>query len=344
MNNDTASERAVELVLQALDVLHRADLAPSSPVNEFQPAKIRREIRRLAVRLRKGQALPRYANLFSAQKLATILERTAQRDETCERALEDFKLISQDLDRVFEEGGPAVLERMRTLFFETYRAAQAQGPASEAARRFSQMLLIAVLGHRKASQRRRQKAAPKAPLPFTPDLTVQASYREIAAEFVETASPDESVIAIPPENSGQERVLIHIGLGDASWIGSFECGHNSISTVVMMPDQKHLFVSADGAGYVIERKSHALVERTGMDVVGTVQDEKRTLLIVNHGGISLEAFGTSGRLWKTGPIAFHRFRRLRLRGDELAGDAGRIYRNEWTPFAVKLATGEVRFD
>lgn len=47
----------------------------------------------------------------------------------------------------------------------------------------------------------------------------------------------------------------------------------TVSTIGMMPDGKHLFVSADGAGYIIEASSRTLVEATGTEVVGVMRDE-----------------------------------------------------------------------
>ena len=41
----------------------------------------------------------------------------------------------------------------------------------------------------------------------------------------------------------------------------------SVITIAMMPDGKHLFVSAQGAGYIIDLKSRTLVEEIGTDVV-----------------------------------------------------------------------------
>jgi hypothetical protein len=70
--NDKASARAVALINQTIDVLLRAGRAPTSPVNEFQRAKQRRELRRLAKRLREGKAEPRDESLHSAEELADI--------------------------------------------------------------------------------------------------------------------------------------------------------------------------------------------------------------------------------------------------------------------------------
>jgi hypothetical protein len=98
-----------------------------------------------------------------------------------------------------------------------------------------------------------------------------------AATILDSPPPDEAVIAIPPEgsDSGRERVYLRIGLGDASWIGSFEIGHTQVGSVSLMPDNKHLFVSAKGAGYIIDVKSHALVEQAGTHVAFVRTDAPR---------------------------------------------------------------------
>jgi hypothetical protein len=56
MKKNDASERAAALVHQAVDVLQRATHAPASPVGRFTPAKVRRQLRRSAARLRAGKS------------------------------------------------------------------------------------------------------------------------------------------------------------------------------------------------------------------------------------------------------------------------------------------------
>jgi hypothetical protein len=90
----------------------------------------------------------------------------------------------------------------------------------------------------------------------------------------------------------------------------------------MMPDGKHLFVSAGGAGYVIEASSRRLVETIGTEVAGVMRDEPMTLFVVDHGGRSLEAFDRTGRLWKADGISAGGFRRLRLAGRASSGKRG----------------------
>jgi hypothetical protein len=94
-----------------------------------------------------------------------------------------------------------------------------------------------------------------------------------------------------------------IGLGNASWIGTFEIGYTKIGSISLMPDNKHLFVSAKGAGYIIDARTHTLIEQVGTHVAFVWVDAANTLLMVDHNGMSFEMFGKSGRLWKTDTIS-----------------------------------------
>jgi hypothetical protein len=342
-DNDNASERAVALVQEALDLLQLAENAPFSPVNTILPAKQRRALRRDAERLRQGKTEPRYKNLHSAEELADVYERTVQRDEIFERCARDFKRIARDLRRIGDEHPSELQKAMVALVLEAKRSAEEEGPASEAARRFRNMLGLASLGHQRHAHRRRQRT----PVPRRIELgdpSIEARYEQSAAELLTSPpSSDDAVIAIPPEgqDSGRGRIFLRIGLGKASWIGSFERGHMPVSTVCMLPDGKHLFVSAEGAGYVIDAKSRTLVERTGTQVVGTMGEERGDLCVIDHNDMSLEAFGRSGRLWKTSMISAGGFRRMALTDDELVGEARYPIGMGWARFRVKLATGEV---
>jgi hypothetical protein len=347
MKSDNASQRAVTLVQQALDLMRLAEKAPTSPVNTFVTGKRRRALRRDAARLRQGKAEPRYKNLHTAEDLADLYERTAQRDEMVERTAKGMKQVAREIDRIRAEHPAELQQAMEALVLEVKRSAEEQGPGSEAARRLRHVLFLASLGQERHTQRRRQKAAPPRLLSLVPDPSVQARYEQAAAEVL-TAPPsaDDTVIAIPPEgqDSGRGRIFLRIGTGQTSWIGSFERGHTNVTTIFMLPDGKHLFVSAEGAGYVIDAESRTLVETTGTQVVGTMQNAALTLFVVDHNGMSLEAFGRTGRLWKTDTISSGGFRSMAITPDELAGEARLLTRPGWTRFFVNLATGEVELD
>jgi hypothetical protein len=343
MKNDNPSQRAAELVQEAIDVLQRAGNAPVSPVNTVRPAKQRRELRRLAMRLRQRKAQPRYRNLHTSDELADICERTVQRDEILEEARSDFQRITLDLGRVLEGSGPEVGEAVGAVVLKVQRSAEEHGPGSEAAQRYLCLQYLWLLGLQYHGQRRRKKVGAPLVVPLAADPSIEARYRRTAAESLDCVPPGEAVIAIPPEgkDSGRGRALLRIGLDEDSWIGSFEIGSMSDSTVLMMPDGKHLFVSAAGAGYIIDLKSRTLVETIGTEVEEVI-GYPMSLFIVNH-NVSLEAFGRSGRLWKTGRISSGGFRGILVTETRLMGEARHPSRREWCGFSLDLASGDVRF-
>jgi hypothetical protein len=343
MENKTASARAKALVNQAVDVLLRAGQAPESPVIRYAPAKLRRQLRRNAARLRAGTLEPRYKNLHTAEELADVYERTVRRDEIVEQTPIDIRRIMSELKRLFEENAPGVRSTVRVVLMEAQRLAGEHGPGSEAERRYRLLQYLVWYGGQVQFHRRRGR--PPAPSGFRvpPDPSVEARYRLSAAEIPSSPpSSDEPVVMIPPEGSdyGRGRVFMRIGIREASWIGSFARGNKGPSTVLMMPDEKHLFVSAAGAGYVIEAKSRTLVETIGTDVVGVTENRPSTLFVVNHDDVRLEAFGKTGRLWKTGPISAGGFRGLVLTDDALIGETRDPSGCGWVGLVVNLATGD----
>ena len=146
-------------------------------------------------------------------------------------------------------------------------------------------------------------------------------------------------------DSGRGRVFVRIGTEEWTCFGSFERGRQRVSTACVMPDNKHLFVSVEGAGYILDAQSRTLVETIGTDVVRVMLDgQPPTLLVVDHDGVRLEAFGRSGRLWRTDAISVVGFRRIALNADTLVGEARHPKRTTWTPFVVSLPTGEVEME
>src|SRR3954468_23257241 len=135
MMNDNASQRAVALVQEMVDVLLRTGNAPESPVTACLPARDRRELRRGAARLRQQKVEPRYKNLHSAEELADLFERTAQRDEIVEKGRRDLQRIGLELKQIRSEKDPDVEKAMVTLVKEAARSAEEHGPRSEAAER-----------------------------------------------------------------------------------------------------------------------------------------------------------------------------------------------------------------
>jgi len=339
MKNENRSERAVALVNEAVDVMRRAERAPHSPLSASVSAEMRREYRRHAVRLRRQKVGPRYLNLHSAEKLAGIYERTVARDEILEKVEKDFRRISLELKQLRKEN-PEIDKAVVALVEEAARLAEEHGPGSEAAERYRLLVSFGFAEKEFIDRRRKARAVSR------PSLTrTEARYLLTGAEFLDSVPEGTAVIAIPPEGSGtgRPRILMRIGVGEAAWIGSFEAGSESFNTVALMPDEKHLFVSADGAGYIIDLLSRTLVEQIGTEISGVMADDAGTLFVVVHGSRRLEAFGREGRLWKTGAIGSGRVRHMDMADTAIIGEGVHPLLPGWTNFTVELATGNVRF-
>jgi hypothetical protein len=159
-----------------------------------------------------------------------------------------------------------------------------------------------------------------------------------------TCHAGEAVIAIPPDgrDSGRGRIFLRIG-GRRSVVDrqlrarSHERQHDLHDA-----RGKQLFVSAEGTRYVIDAQSRTLVEEIGTEVAGVMRDDPMTLFVVDHNGMSLEAFGRTGRLWKTDPIGLrristngdHRHQSRRRSAARIMAGVGRFFRE---------TGGEVRF-
>ena len=331
---------------EALDVMLRVGEAPDSPVYAFVKKEERRQLLRDAKRLRKQQVEPRYKNLHSAEELADLYERTARRDEIREQGQKDLLRIAAEMKRIRKGKDAEVEKAMETLLYESARSAIEQGPGSEADRRHRLLHYMWWFGGQVLAHRRKSQVPYSGLFPPVRDLSAQPRMELTAATRLDSPPPGEVVIAFPPEgsDSGRERLFLRIGIGDASWIGSFALGNMSVGSVNMMPDDKHLFISAKGAGYIIDARTHTLVEQIGTHVAFVRMDAARTLFLVDHNGMSLELFGRTGRLWKTDTISSGGFREISLEDNIIAGEARQASGEGWVGFTVKVETGEVRYE
>jgi hypothetical protein len=346
MKNQSKAERVVQLFKACIDALRRAESAPDSPMNWYTSVEERRELRRKAKRLRKGQLEPVHLNIHDAPQLADIYERTAKRDDAFDKARDEFRFAERELRRLSSEDDPEVDEAIAALVKQMAHEAYEGGPGSEAELRFRCLELLGEIGKSGHNQQRHQSSARTYLVPrLTRNPLTQARWEAAAAEILEAVPEGEPVWAFPAEESGhgEGRLILRIGVEPVWWIGTFERGNKVPSTVQLMPGDAHFFVSAAGAGYIIEAKTRTLVEKVGDDVVSVRFDESRTRFFVNHDDRILEAFAPHARrLWKTETIGAG-FRGLALHDGELAGEAQRSPEAEWSPFSVDVATGEVRW-
>jgi hypothetical protein len=272
-----------------------------------------------------------------------ILERA---EDAPEKYDVELKRITFELGGVMREEGAAVATTFDAIYRDTAAEAKLQGAGSEAARRLPLIQRLVAVASKTGSRSRRQKGPPKAKPPLASNPRLQLLF-ELTAVKILGAPPanepvNEPVIAIPAEESGsgRERLLMRVGVRQFAWVGSFERGNNETTTAHLMPDG-HLFVCACGAGYIVDRKSHALIEKIGDAVMPVGLDDSGSLFVVTHDEKIIECFGPRGRVWKTPPLGRGGFRGLKIAGDEVAGEARQAAEPEWAAFAVKLATGKV---
>jgi hypothetical protein len=348
MKTKYESERTAALVEEVIAILERLESAPESPLTTFLPTKERRLARRTAKQLRKGQLLPRHPNVHTPDKLATDFEQAAKRDEIVEQAGPALIRLGRELRRVAAEDGQAAIDTFNAIFNEAALGTRIYGPDSVPGQRYRRMMFFVSIATELEQLERRGKKRSFADLipGLRRDPSTQALWEATAAEILTEVPKGETVFAFPAESAGDERgrVLMRIGVRNAAWIGSFERGNKGPSTVQAMPGKKQLFVSAAGAGYIIDACSRNLVEKIGDDVVSVGHDESGEVFIVNHDDRSFEAFGPAGRLWKTYTISCGGFRNLTLDACELAGEARQSSEPEWIGFSVDMATGKVTWD
>ncbi|HEX7137172.1 MAG TPA: hypothetical protein VF219_04980 [Vicinamibacterales bacterium] len=340
MKNQNACERVLALLNQTIELLIRSESAPDSPIQNVTTADQRREMRRLADRLLSGEADVRFKNLYTRKQLAEILLATVKRDQIRRETFEEFFRLAFEIGAAIHEDPAGTRKVFDEFFSTTLRESKEGGPGSEGERRYRQLQKIVEFVKLCADGKRRQKASQTS---RGPRLAHDPSKRipMIPAEIVDAPLPGETVISIPAEDPfGLDRMFIRIGVGSSSWVGNFACGLHPSSTVFIMPNGKHLFVSASGAGYILDLKTRTLVERTGAEVVGTHRNDSMTLFLVIHNGGSLEAFGPDGRLWKTKPIGSG-LRKIRYTDEEVIGEAWQKPDRQWVRFDVNVATGEV---
>lgn len=343
MKNQSPSERVVALLDETIELLIRSESIPDSPVQTVTTADERRDMRRHAERLLNGEAGVCFENLYTPDELRAILLATVERDEGRKNVRDEFFRLAYEIGAAIHEDPVEGRRALEEFFLTTAREAKAGGAGSEGERRHRQLQKIVEFTKSSNIGKRRQK--PSQP-PRGPRLAHDPAERIalIPAEVLPYPPAGETIIPFPASGNDakRKRILIRLGLGKSSWIGSFESGTKPVSTIFMMPDGKHLFVSAGGAGYILEEKSRTLVERTGTAVVGVIRDPEMTLFLINHDDRVLEAFGVDGRLWKTDEIGDGAFRLAGLTDDEVVGEVWDTSASGWVEFGVNAATGEVR--
>ncbi|HEX7191617.1 MAG TPA: hypothetical protein VF381_08605 [Thermoanaerobaculia bacterium] len=338
VNSQQRWERAGAIVMRVRELAEELDRLPKAPIAAFLNAEMRRKFRRFAARLRAGKVEPRYKNLFTAEQLAGICEAACDRDERLEKIAKELHDLSNELHDLLAENEAELSQETMAELLPAKDAARWLGPDSETEQRFREIQQLRRQGQRRRNRPRKPGRPELIPLPGT-DYELHLRHWLSAAETLPDGAPAGEPVVYFPEGSPENRIVLRIGIGDSSWVGSFQRGVTDFSTVQLMPDNRNLLVVAAGAGYIVEVVTNVLVAEAGRDIVSIVSDEACPLFLIDHAGTTLEAFGPEGRLWNSGPIGSGGFRGFDvsegvLSFEALQADGG------WVEVGVDLATGE----
>lgn len=338
MNSQQRWERAAAIATRFRELVAEMEQLPKVPIVVFLPAEMRRKFRRFAARLRAGKVEPRYPNLFTAEELADICEQAAYRDEFLENAVKELHQLEAELRALLDENEAERAKETMAELLPVKDAAQWLGPDSQAEQRYREIQRIRRQGQR--LRNRPRKAGPPEPMEL-PGMDFELHVRQwvSAAETLLEGAPAGERVLHFPEGAGDDRIVLRIGIAESSWVGSFQRGATDFTTVQLMPDNRNLLVVAGGAGYIVEAISNSLVACLEHDIVSVICHEPSPLLVVDHGGTRLEAFGPGGRMWRTGAIACGGFREFGVADGVMSFEACQTD-GEWLEVVIDVGTGE----
>jgi len=338
MTHQQRWDRAVAIEARYRQLVAEIEQLPKVPIIAFLDAEMRRQYRRFAARLRAGKVEPRYPNLFTREQLADICERACARDEFLEKAFKELNELRDELRALLAETDAELAQQTTAEILRVKDAAQWLGPDSEAAQRYGEAQRLRRQGQRRRNHARKHERPEVTALPGA-DYETHLRHWLSAAELLPDGPPVGEEVHRYPEGAGEDRIVIRIGIAEHSWVGSFEPGLTDYTTVQLMPDNRNLLVVANGAGYIVEVITNAPIAEVGRDIAVVVCDESSPLLLIDHGGTSLEAFGPEGRMWRTGAIGYGGFREFGITDGALSFEAQQAD-GEWAEVGLDLSTGQ----
>jgi len=296
MNQQERWERAVAILARFRQLVAEMEQLPKPPIVAFLDAEMRRQYRRFALRLRAGKVEPRYRNLFTAEELADICEQACDRDEFLEMAIEELQRLGEELRALLAENDAELGRAATAEILRVKDAARWLGPDSRAGQDYAEAQRLRRQGQRRRNHpRKRSQAAEVMSLPGV-DYELHLRHWLAAAEVLPDGAPAGEPVLRFPENDDDDRIVLRIGIGEHSWVGSFRRGLTDYSTVQLMPDNRNLLVVTNGAGTIVEVITNAHVADLGCDIAGVVRHESSDVLVIDHAGTSFEAFGPEGRM------------------------------------------------
>jgi hypothetical protein len=125
-----------------------------------------------------------------------------------------------------------------------------------------------------------------------------------------------------------------------SWVGNFQPGSSTFSTILLHPDGKSVIVISSGQGYCVDADSKELLSEFGGSLTGFIAIPGYSMLVLSD-DIYLHALLPSGFAWQTKRISWDGIQKLALSADTIVGEAYDAMSDTWMPFSVSLDNGRV---
>jgi hypothetical protein len=128
-------------------------------------------------------------------------------------------------------------------------------------------------------------------------------------------------------------------LDGTAWVGNFQPGCAGCNTVLELGGETHCLVVSNGAGYIVESDSGALVAEIGNSYIHTVLAVPELQCVLVGDACAFQALGRDGQvIWKSEAIACDGMRNIAKDGIVLSGEAWGL-NERWYPFQLNLKTG-----
>lgn len=122
-----------------------------------------------------------------------------------------------------------------------------------------------------------------------------------------------------------------------TWVGNFRPGLSDESLALDHPDGLRVVVISGGACYLVHPAEPGPVDEFLCCVTRIHSYGESYVFELNH--TAFVGFGADGVLWRTPALSWDGFRKVRIEGATLAGEAWYAPTDEWLPITVDLTTG-----
>ncbi|MBS0193226.1 MAG: hypothetical protein JSR34_03205 [Proteobacteria bacterium] len=132
-------------------------------------------------------------------------------------------------------------------------------------------------------------------------------------------------------------VVRFIPASGETWIGNFNPGLSSLSTVVCHPNEAHIIVVAGGTGYVVDPISRQVLSNFGGQIT-LAQELSAHQAVLFGNGLWFELLGRDGFAWRSNRVSWDGMKDIAITEQHIIGKAW-CFDDTWHEFKVSLASG-----